>query len=103
MSNNQNVHQTQLPKIVDNGTYNNFREWEAQSYHKLCEWDLLKYIEGPESQPPIIPTLHCTIAHCGVSDDGNMATFHISGNEDEDEQALTDITPWMTGNNTVHL
>lgn len=45
----------ELPQIVDDGTNNNYDEWETKSYHKLRSWDLWKYIDGPESTPPITP------------------------------------------------
>ena len=87
---------TELLKIVDDGTNNNYGEWKIKSYHKLREWDLLKYVEGPTSQPPIIPLRHTT--HHGVGDDGNLSTA-LPGNLAEHEQAIADGEAWMTGNN----
>ena len=62
-SNSNTVHRSELPKLVDDGTNNNYGEWETKSYHKLDEWDLLKYIEGPESTSPEIPALRETQAY----------------------------------------
>ena len=50
MANNNSVHCSELPKIVDDGTNNNYGKWETKSYHKLHDWNLLKYVEGPESE-----------------------------------------------------
>src|ERR1700755_124742 len=74
---------------------------EDARYHKLRDLDLLKYIEGPFSRPPNIPTLQHTTAQRGFDDDGNASSFHALGQEDEYEQALTDTAPWMAGNNTT--
>jgi hypothetical protein len=101
MPDTDNTHRTELPKITDNGINNNFGEWEIKSYHKLREWDMLKYVEGPESLPPIVPTLRHTTCHRGVNDDGLLCTIHIPGNEEEHEDALAHALPWMTGNNSA--
>lgn len=95
------VHQTELPKIVDDGTYNNYGEWETKSYHKLRGRNLLKYIEGATSQPPIIPPLRQTVTHHGVGDNGHLTTIRVPGNLAEHEQAVSDAEPWMTGNNNA--
>ena len=92
---------TKLPEIVDDGMNNNYGEWEIRSYHQLREWDLLKYIEGPTSQPPIIPPLRQPATYHGVDDHGHPSTVHDRGNVAEHEQALRDAIPWMTGNNTA--
>lgn len=98
MSNNDHA-QTELPELFDDGFNNNYCEWEIRSYHKLREWDLLKFIEGPTSQAPIIPPLHHPAIYDGIDDDGNPSTVHVPGNQAEHEQALRDAIPWMTGNN----
>jgi hypothetical protein len=92
---------TELLKIVDDGTNNNYGEWDTKSYHRLREWDLLKYIEGPTSQPPIIPPLRETATYHGVNDNGHPTTVHVPGNRAEHEQAIRDAAPWMAGNNTA--
>ena len=101
MSNADSVHRTELPKIIDDGTNNNYGEWETKSYHKLREWNLLKYIEGPDSEPPIIPPLRHTVTHHGVDNDSNVSSIHVPGNLAEHNEALTRAEPWMTGNNTA--
>ena len=103
MSYNDTVHQTdlELPKIVDDGNHNNYGEWEIKSYYKLREWDLLKYIEGDTSQPPVIPSLRQTVTHRGVDGNGHLTTIHVPGNLAEHEQAVNDAAPWMAGNNTA--
>jgi hypothetical protein len=99
MSNNDSG--TELLKLADDGINNNYSEWETKSYHKLLEWDLLKYIEGPTSQAPIIPPLRHTVTHHGLDEDGHPHTIHVLGNQAEHEQALRDAIPWMTGNKTA--
>jgi hypothetical protein len=101
MPNEDTVHRSELPKIIDDGTNNNYGEWETKSYHKFRDWRLLKYIEGPESHPPVIPILRDTVTHHGVDDDGVLTTVHVPGNLAEYEQAIKDSEPWMTGNNTA--
>ena len=93
----------ELPEIVDDGTNNNYSEWKTRSYHKLVDWNLLKYIEGPSSQPPIIPPLvvsETVILH-DLDDNGHCTTVHVPGNLAEHEQAVRDAESWMTGNNTA--
>jgi gag-polypeptide of LTR copia-type len=92
---------TELPEIVDDGTNNNYGEWETRSYYQLRAWDLLKYIEGPTSQPPIIPPLRETATYHGIDDNGHPNTVHVPGNLAEHEQAIRDAGPWMTGNNAA--
>jgi hypothetical protein len=99
MPNNETVHRTELPKIIDDGTNNNYGEWKTKSYHKLREWDLLKYIEGPTSVPPVIPPLRQRVTYHGVDDANNLSTTHVLGNEAEHQQAVLDTQPWMSGNN----
>jgi hypothetical protein len=95
------VHSSELPKIVDDGTNNNFGEWQTKSYHKLCDWNLWKYIEGPNSDPPIIPPLCQTVTHHGVDDNSNLSTIHVLGNLAVHKKAIQDAEPWMTRNNTA--
>ena len=45
---------SELPKLADNSTNNNYGEWQIKSYHKLHSLGLWKYIEGPNSVPPHI-------------------------------------------------
>ena len=101
MTNTDSTHRTELPKLVDDGTSNNYGEWKTKSYHKLREWDLLKYIEGPTSDPPTIPTLRETVTYHGVDDDGHLSTTHVLGNAAEHQQAILSAQPWLTSNNTT--
>src|SRR6266403_1962981 len=99
MSDNESVYCTELPKIIDDGTDNNYGEWKIRSYHKLREWGLLKYIEGPTSDPPFIPPLRQTLTCQSVDDNGNLSTTHVLGNDAEHQKALADAEPWLSGNN----
>jgi hypothetical protein len=96
-----NIHKTDLPKIIDDGTNNNYGKWETKSYHKLREWNLMKYIEGPTSQPPLIPSLHDQVSHHGLDENNELSTIHIPGNQAEHNQAIRDAEPWTTGNNAA--
>ena len=101
MSNANSVHQTELPKIIDNGTNNNYGEWETKSYHKFRKWNLLKYIEGSNSELPVISPLCHIVTYHGVDDDGNVSSIHVPGNLAKHKEALTQAEPWMTSNNTA--
>ena len=99
MSNSDSTNRSELPKLIDNGRENNYGEWKTKSYHKLREWDLLKYIEGPDSNPPIIPPLRERQTFHGVDDAGNQSTVHVPGNAAEHHTAVRKAKPWTTGNN----
>jgi hypothetical protein len=101
MPNNDTTHRTELPKIVDDGTNNNDGEWEMKSYHKLCDWNLWKYINGPTSLLPVIPPLWQTVTHHSVDNNGTLASIQVPGNAAEHEQAIMNAEPWMAGNNTA--
>ena len=101
MPNNNNVHCTELPKLINKGVNNNYGKWKVQSYHKLREWDLLKYIKGPDSDPPNIPPLRQQQMYHGVNNDGNISTTHILGNAAEHLQAVAAAKLWMDRNNTA--
>jgi gag-polypeptide of LTR copia-type len=62
----------ELPKIVDDNIDNNYGEWVFKSHLKLLSWDLWKYVEGPDSTPPAVPSLR-----------------------------NKDAAPWMAANNTM--
>lgn len=81
----------ELPTIVDNGTDNNYDEWETKSYHKLRSWDLWKYIGGPESTPPLIPVTHTQAS-------GSMKT-PIEKNSAEFQEETDASRLWMAANN----
>jgi hypothetical protein len=101
MPNDENVHRTELPKLLDDGNNNNYGEWKTRSYHKLHEWDLLKYIKGPTSNPPIIPPLCQPCEYHGLNEFNKLATVRDLGNVNEHQLALTRAQPWMSGNNTT--
>ena len=102
MPNEDNAHRAELPKLLDDGSNNNYGEWKAKSFHKFREWDLLKYIEGPTSEPPVIPPLRQPTQYHGWHDELNqISTVRDLGNVIEHEQAVARAQPWMTGNNTA--
>jgi hypothetical protein len=101
MPDSESTHHTELPKIVDDGTNNNYGEWRTQAYHKLLDWDLWKYIEGPDSIPPFIPPLIQPIEHHGLDENDQIFTVRVLGNAAEHHQAMINARPWMTGNTTT--
>jgi hypothetical protein len=90
----------ELPKLIDDGINNNYGDWWKKSYLQLLSWDLWKYVEGPESIPPEIPTLRQTTSHEGYDVDGsNSRVYYHPGNKDEFEQKTKQARPWMAANN----
>jgi hypothetical protein len=94
----------ELEEIFDDGTNNNYGEWKIKSRFKLRSWDLWKYIEGPESEPPVIPALAETVARRGSStdDSGHTKTLHVQGSSAEEHKQKTEESggePWMAANN----
>jgi hypothetical protein len=87
----------ELPKFIDNGTTNNYAAWKTKSMDSFQTWDLWKYIDGPDSEPPIIPILRQPSVHEGTDEDGTKRKFTIEGNEAEYESKLKEALPWRTG------
>jgi hypothetical protein len=94
-------HRAELPKLTDDGVNNNYGEWKTKSYHKLHEWDLLKFIEGPDSILPEIPPLRELTQHHGLDEHNHLTTVRTLGNVIEHRVALQNAKPWLTGNNTT--
>ena len=90
---------SQLPKLSDDGNNNNYGEWETKAYHILRSWDLLKYIEGEESTPPVIPTLRQEQTYDGYNDAQQLTRIRVSGNKDAYDAAVAKAVPWTTSNN----
>jgi hypothetical protein len=88
----------ELPQIVDNGTDNNFGEWQMKASIMFQTWDLWKYIEGPDSEPPAIPPYRETKTVTGPDKDDNITTIYFKGNEVEHRQKVEESKPWTTGN-----
>ena len=102
MSNNDNkVHHSELPKLLDDGANNNYGEWRTKSYYKLREWRLLRFIEGDDSEAPIIPPLRHEITTQGLDPNGVLTTVIAPGNLTQRQQALKNAEPWMEGNDTA--
>jgi hypothetical protein len=98
MTNDNSMGHTELPKLLDDGTNNNYGLWKNQAYYKLHEWGLWKYIEGPSSELPIISTLCLLVTYHGLDDNGQLTTTHIHRNEEEYGAAVAAMEPWQTGN-----
>jgi hypothetical protein len=90
-----------LPKLIDNGTTNNYGEWKIQSQSELRSLGLWKYIEGPDSIPPEIPTLENELYLDGSNDEGNTKRFHIAGNSQYRTQKIYATKPWMKKNDIM--
>ena len=67
---NDSVSRGELVKLVEDDTNNNYAEWSMKSHHQLRSWGLWKYIEGPGSEPPIIPPLQKTTECTGRTRQG---------------------------------
>ena len=100
-SNSDTVHCSELPKLLDDGTNNNYGEWHTKSYYKLREWHLLRFIEGDSSEPPIIPALRHEVTTQGLDPEGVLTTVSVPGNLAERQQAIETAQPWMDGNDTA--
>ena len=83
----------QLPKLINDSQNNNYGEWETKAYHVLCSWDLLKFIEGLEANPPPILPLRANQSFHGTTDEGVVTTIHVQGNKEEHDKAVTDTLP----------
>jgi hypothetical protein len=70
MTNNEPIGCVELPKLLNNGTNNNYSLWKNWAYYKLQEWGLWKYIKGLGSKPPIVPSLCPMTIYHGLDDDG---------------------------------
>ena len=96
---NESALRSQLSKLTDDSINNNYGEWETKAFHSFRTWDLWKYIEGPNSTPPVIPVLHEDQTHHGVDNNNALATVHVRGNRAEYNQAVRNAQPWMAANN----
>ena len=95
---NDNVSRGELVKLVEDDTNNNYAEWSMKSHHQLRSWGLWKYIEGPGSEPPIIPPLQKTTECTGRTRQGVQETLVFPGNEEEHNKKTEEARPWMDGN-----
>ena len=86
MTNEESHQSKELPKLKDDGVNNNYGEWETKSYHRLEQWDLLKYIDGATSEPPFIPALRPPTTHHGLNDEDALVTVRDLGNATERDQ-----------------
>jgi len=88
----------ELPKLIDDGTNNNYGDWASRCYHLLRTWGLWKYIAGSTSIPPDVPALvESKIVNAIV--EGELKQVELPGNATEREKKLKDAQPWMDGNN----
>lgn len=76
---NESALRSQLSKLTDDGTNNNYGEWETKAFHSFRTWDLWKYIEGPTSVAPVILALRKDQTHYGVDNNNALATVHVMG------------------------
>ena len=58
-----------LPKLVDDGTTNNYSKWKIESEIPFLRWDLLEYVSSSSSQPPNIPPLYKPTMHKGINEE----------------------------------
>jgi hypothetical protein len=83
-----------LAKLLDNGETNNYPHWANQARIKLKQLDLWKYIEGPESNPPLIPEIRDETEFEVICADGIKRMAKLPGNRDEVEKAKKTAEPW---------
>jgi gag-polypeptide of LTR copia-type len=96
---NDTARSDQLPKLIDNGSDNNYGVWAPTCRHILLTWGLWKYIEGDASTPPVIPPFREASTQKAVCRDGIEREFDIPSNEEERQKKLKDAQPWMDANN----
>lgn len=77
-----------LQNLVDDGERNDYSTWAVKAKDKLDDLDYWKYIEGPDSFPPVIPTLVKTAKR-------------RLGNELAIKKAEDDAKPWRKGDKTA--
>ena len=96
--NDHECEECDLPKLVDDGTFNDYGTWSIKSHCQLRSCGLWKYIEGPESTPPAVPLLRETERFRGIDASSCMKTVYVAGNGDEQQQKTQDFDRWMRGN-----
>ena len=87
-----------LPHLTDDGTENNYTGWVTKSTHLLRGWGLWKYINGPLSAPPAIPTLRDAKPITAPDKDGVEHTVIIPSNLEEHQKKTQEAEPWMEAN-----
>jgi hypothetical protein len=91
-----------LPKLVDDGTTNNYGEWKIESEILLLGWSLLEYVSGARSQPPDIPTLREPTTHKGIDEETGIERVIITrGNAKEHKRKKKAAKPWLKKNNAA--
>ena len=96
--NDHNCEECDLPELADDGTFNDYGTWTIKSHCQLRSCDLWKFIDGPESTPPVVPPLRETESFRGIDASGCMRTVYVAGNDDEHRQKTEDFDRWMLGN-----
>jgi hypothetical protein len=69
-----------IPPIIDDGTSNNFSEWQIKTCIALESMDMWDHIEGPDSNAPIIPPLRQSTRVTGFNRHGVEDTLYCPGN-----------------------
>jgi hypothetical protein len=90
-----------LPKLVDDGTTNNYGDWCLRCYHILRTSGLWKYIDGPESDSPVIPPLCQSQTFSGPDKDGVIREITLAGNNTERDKMIKESQPWFEGNDLL--
>lgn len=93
-----NARHEELPPLIDDGIHNNFGEWQLKTNLLFRTWDLWKCIEGPDSNPPIIPEYREPRSTTGPDKDGIARTIYFEGNADEYRQKVEESKPWAKDN-----
>ena len=87
-----------LAKLNDDGEQNDYAHWIIKAKLKLRSLELWKYIEGPDSTPPVIPALVPTVTRQAKSTATNtMIEIRDEGNESIVNLAKKVAEPWLAG------
>ncbi|KAJ3830787.1 hypothetical protein F5878DRAFT_668372 [Lentinula raphanica] len=83
-------------KEAEDGS-NNYNEFKRKSVFELDAAGYWKFIDGPDYNPPQIPTLQPTQEMRGLDLAGNPTTIRIPGNEAEVQAARDKAKIWLDG------
>ncbi|KAJ7462006.1 hypothetical protein FB451DRAFT_1043978 [Mycena latifolia] len=108
MSNNQNLEGKEWKGIKltaikeeEDGT-NNYTEFKQKSLLDLDAADYLKYVDGPDYNPPTIPELRPSQQVQGFDANGASVTITVPGNEVAVAAARKQAEAWLAADKKAH-
>jgi hypothetical protein len=84
-----------FPEIKVKDGVNNYGAWAVKAKYRLRTMELWGYIEGPSSDPPVVPELHKPKIIRGPDQNGNTVTIHYPGNQTAVDTAQAIANPWI--------